>query len=76
MAQLNADADNVKIGRSKERYPIITLVMYFDFDYKRHWKKHLNYLKIPNELKPFINDYRINLFKLLSCLMKSVHVQK
>ena len=44
-----------------ERYPVITIVLYFG---KTPWKKPLSLydvLKISDELKPFVNDYKINL---------------
>lgn len=50
---------------SKERYPVVTLVLYFG--YKKHWNKPLNLLScvdVPEEFKPYVNDYRINLFEI------------
>ena len=44
-----------------ERYPVVTIVLYFG---KVPWKKPLrlyDVLKISDELKPFVNDYKINL---------------
>ena len=44
-----------------ERYPVVTIVLYFG---KTPWKKPLSLydvLKISDELKPFVNDYKINL---------------
>lgn len=45
----------------KKRYPVITIVLYFG---KTPWKKPLSLydvLDISEELKPFVNDYKINL---------------
>ena len=45
-------------------YPVVTLVLYFG---KRHWKKPRSLfecLEIPDELKPYVNDYRINVFEI------------
>ena len=45
----------------QERYPVVTIVLYFG---KTPWKKPLrlyDVLKISDELKPFVNDYKINL---------------
>ena len=45
----------------KERYPVITIVLYFG---KTPWKKPLSLydvLDISDDLKPFVNDYKINL---------------
>jgi len=44
-----------------ERYPVVTIVLYFG---KTPWKKPLSLydvLKISDNLKPFVNDYKINL---------------
>lgn len=48
----------------EERYPVITLVLYFG--YTKHWKKRTLYevMDIPEELKPYVNDYRINVFEI------------
>ena len=49
----------------KERYPVITLVLYFG--YKKRWNKGktlLESLKVSEELKPFVNDYKLNLFEI------------
>ncbi|MBR3623208.1 MAG: Rpn family recombination-promoting nuclease/putative transposase [Selenomonadaceae bacterium] len=64
-AQLANDEKRTKAGLSKERYPVVTLVLYFG--YKNHWRKPLNLLECintPDELKPYVNDYRINLFEI------------
>ena len=45
----------------RERYPVVTIVLYFG---KTPWKKPLrlyDVLKISDELKPFVSDYKINL---------------
>ena len=44
-----------------KRYPVVTIVLYFG---KTPWKKPLSLydvLEIPADLKPFVNDYKINL---------------
>ena len=59
--QMNHD----KADKPKERYPVVTLVLYFG--YKKRWDKPLNLkecLKIPQELEPFVNDYKVNLFEI------------
>jgi len=73
-AQLNADRtdetkgadgqEKAKRKKRKPRYPVVTLVLYFG---KRRWNKPLNLLdclKLPEEFRPFVNDYRINLFEV------------
>lgn len=44
-----------------KRYPVITIVLYFG---KQPWKKPLclyDVLDIPEKLKPFVNDFKLNL---------------
>ena len=44
-----------------ERYPVVTIVLYFG---KTPWKKPLSLydaLEISDDLKPFVSDYKINL---------------
>ena len=48
-----------------EVYPVITLVLYFGTD--RQWKKSLSLYEVfsvPEELKEYINDYKINVFNI------------
>ena len=49
----------------KVTYPVITLILYFG--YKSHWKGPrtlLDSLNVSEELKPYVNDYRMNLFEI------------
>ena len=49
----------------KTVYPVITLVLYLD--HERHWngpKTLLESLDVPDELIPYVNDYRMNLFEI------------
>ena len=55
-----------------ERYPVITIVLYFG---KTPWKKPLSLydvLKISDELKPFVSDYKINLIDVPRLTRKQV----
>ena len=48
----------------KNRYPVLTLVLYFG---DGHWGKNrtlYDVLDVPEKLKPFINDYRINVYEI------------
>ena len=59
--QLNRD----ETGKPKERFPVVTLVLYFG--YKKRWDKPLNLKEcfdIPKELEPYVSDYRVNLFEI------------
>lgn len=45
------------------RYPVVTIVLYFD--HKKKWDAPLTLydcLDIPEKFKPFVNDYKVNLF--------------
>lgn len=51
--------------KAKQRYPVATIVLYFGT--KEKWSTHKNLLscfKVPEELKPFVNDYKINVFNI------------
>ena len=52
--------------KRKERFPVVTLVLYFG---DKKWDKPKNLLgcvKVPEELKAFVNDYKINVFEICS----------
>ena len=54
-----------KTGKVAPRYPVVTLVLYFGYD--RHWKKPrtlFECLELPEEIKPYVNDYRMNLYEI------------
>ena len=49
----------------KKKYPVATLVLYFGTE--RKWtapKNLLGCVKVPEELKPFVSDYKINVFNI------------
>lgn len=49
----------------KQKYPVATLVLYFGIDSKWKAPKKLHdCFKIPDELKPFVSDYKINVFDI------------
>ena len=48
----------------EERYPVITLVLYFR---NRPWGKNRSLydaIEIPEEFRPYISDYKINVFEI------------
>jgi hypothetical protein len=62
---LDSSDDKKKDKKKKNLYPVVTLVLYFGTDEK--WSTHKNLLscfKVPEELKPFVNDYKINVFNI------------
>lgn len=49
---------------NNQRYPVMTLILYYG---KRHWKTPRTIkerVKVPNGLKDYISDYRINIFEI------------
>lgn len=62
---LDNEKDKTKDTKKKSLYPVVTLVLYFGTDEK--WSTHKNLLScfnVPEELKPFVNDYKINVFNI------------
>ena len=52
------------LGARKERYPVVTLVLYFG---KRPWKRPVRLhdcFEVSEELKPYVSDYRLNVFDI------------
>ena len=52
-------------NRYKKKYPVITLVLYMGYD--RNWKYSnslLDLLEVDDNLKPYVSDYRINVFEI------------
>ena len=49
---------------SKERYPVVTVVLYFGLKPWNKAKSLYECFGIPEELKQYVNDYRINLFEI------------
>ena len=54
-----------QLSKGNERYPVVTLVLYFGTD--RHWDKARSLyeaLDIPDQFAPYVQNYRINLFEI------------
>ena len=54
--QINDNVDNY--------YPVITLVLYYGADLWENYQALSDLMHVPNNLKPYFNDYKINLFDL------------
>jgi len=49
----------------KKKYPVISLVLYLVFEQKWLYPKNLlGIIDVDEKLKPYVNDYRINLFEI------------
>ena len=62
-------------NQQKEFYPVVTMVLYFG--HERHWSGQTTLkerLSIPEELDPYVNDYRINLFEIAFMEPKEVEL--
>ena len=57
-----------------KRYPVITLVLYFGDGEWNKPKNLLECLDIPENLKPYVNDYKINLFEI--CKLSDGEISK
>lgn len=61
----------------KKRYPVATLVLYFGTEEKWAKAKHLyDCFEVPEKLKPFVNDYKINVFNIAFLSPKSIAMFK
>ena len=48
----------------KERFPVVSLVLYYG---EKHWKKNRRLkerIRVPNQLDPYVNDYKVNIFEI------------
>lgn len=62
---LDKKKDKNKDTKKKNLYPVVTLVLYFGIEDKWTAPKHLlDCFKVPEELKPFVSDYKINVFNI------------
>lgn len=48
----------------KKNFPVITLVLYFGEEHWKSAKTLFDCFDVPEELKPFANDYKINVFEI------------
>ena len=61
----------------KKRYPVATLVLYFGTEEKWSKAKHLyDCFEVPVKLKPFVNDYKINVFNIAFLSSKTIAMFK
>lgn len=63
--------------KQKKRYPVATLVLYFGTEEKWFKAKHLyDCFEVPEKLKPFVNDYKINVFNIAFLSPKTIAMFK
>lgn len=51
-------------NQTGNRYPVVTLVLYFGKEKWKYSTSLVESLGVPEELKPYVNDYKINLFQI------------
>ena len=52
-------------NETNSRYPVVTLVLYFG--HKKRWNlptRLLERVAVPERFRPFVNDYKVNLFEI------------
>ena len=53
-----------KPKKSKQRFPVFTLVLYFGFNHWSKKRKLSDFVTVPNVLLPYFNDYKLNVFEI------------
>lgn len=53
-----------QIYAGNERYPVITLVLYFGYESRWNQRTLYDRLDVPDELKEYVSDYRMNVFEI------------
>jgi hypothetical protein len=64
------------LNKGSNYYPVVTLVLYFG---KQRWTKNRTLyecIDVPEELKPYVNDYKINVFEISYLTDKQVNMFK
>ena len=77
--KIQASPERVKNRWPKKisRYPVVTLVLYFGTDTKWTAPKSLcKCFVVPEELKPFVSDYKINVFDIAWLSDKTIEMFK
>lgn len=50
--------------KGKERYPIVTIVLYFGTRPWNYPKNLLGCIQVPDKFLPYVNDYKLNLYEI------------
>ena len=74
-------AEYVKQSRKenidKAKYPVITLVLYLGYEKEWNYPKTLfEVLDIDEDIKPYVNDFKINLFEIAYLDKEKIHLFK
>ena len=63
--------------KGKDRYPVVTIVLYFGHEHR--WNQPLNLLgcfDVPEEFRPYVNDYKVNLLEVAYLTPEQVRLFK
>ena len=63
--------------KSGDRYPVVTLVLYFG--YEKRWNQArslMERLKVSDRFRPYVNDYKINVFEIAYLSREQVELFK
>ena len=60
----DADGSAAKHSRKMSRYPVITLVLYFGMERWNKPRSLLECIDVPDELKPYVSNYKVNVFEI------------
>ena len=64
------------LGQKKERYPVVTIVLYFGSDKWSNNQKLSDTVRVPDEWKPYFNDYRAHIFQIAHLSREQVSMFK
>lgn len=63
-------------NNQKEIYPVVTMVLFFGTKGWNYSHSLIDCLTIPEDLKPFVSDYKINVFEIASLTDEQVNMFK
>lgn len=64
------------LGQKKKRYPVVTIVLYFGSDKWNSNQKLSDTVRVPDEWKPYFNDYRTHIFQIAHLSREQVSMFK
>ncbi|MBQ1489327.1 MAG: Rpn family recombination-promoting nuclease/putative transposase, partial [Lachnospiraceae bacterium] len=56
--------DEKRLKKRRKLYPVVTLVLYFGTSHWNQGKSLYEILDMPEDFKPFVNDYKINIVEV------------
>ena len=65
---------DLKSGKIKRGYPVVTLLLYFGTEDWNYGKNLHSCLDIPERLLPFVNDYKMNFFSMKDLTKEQINM--